>query len=124
MASDSGFTTLLLAHFDALLRGETLHFRIVAVSRFDSYKFRANRAADVTFEGKPAVCIQSEIDSMLKLFAGPLRFCFDAGSRKLLEFRGPTNVRDPATGKTYDVRISFASTAPKEAGKVPPLTVQ
>ena len=39
---------------------------------------------------------------MLKLFAGPLSFTFDPESRRLLEFRGTTNVIDPATGQPFE----------------------
>jgi hypothetical protein len=125
MAADSGFTNLLLAHFDELMGGGTLRFRIIAVSRFDTFKFKAKRVADATFDGKPAACFQSEVDSMLKLFAAPLQFCFDAATRRLVQFTGPVNVRDPATGKTYDVRIEYASKPPagitlsKQSGSEP-----
>lgn len=119
LAADAGLLRLLEAHYDALLRGETLAFRVIAPSRLDQYKFRARRADDATFEGKPAVRIQVDMDSMLKLFAGPLLFTFDAQDRQIREFRGPTNVRDPATGKDYHVRLAFYSTPPKDAGTLP-----
>jgi hypothetical protein len=118
MAADAGMLRLLRANLDALARGETLQFRVLAPSRLDAYKFRARRIADTTFEGKPATRIQVDMDSMLKLFAGPLLFTFDA-NRKLVEFRGPTNVRNPATGKDYHVRLAFYSTPPKDAPKLP-----
>lgn len=116
LAADAGLLHLLQANFDILSAGETLNFRVIAASRLAAYKFRARRIDDTTFEGKPAARVQVEMDSMLKLFAGPLVFTFGEGHR-LLEFRGPTNVRDPATGKDYKVRLAFYSSPP--AGAAP-----
>lgn len=120
-AADAGLPRLLRAHFDALLRGEALPFRVVAPARLAVYQFRARRVEDVTFEGRPARRIQVDLDSMLKLFAGPLFFTFDPETRKLLEFRGTTNVLDPATGEPFKVRISYFTAAPGDAPALPPL---
>lgn len=117
--ADSGLPRLLRAQLDALTRGEAVAFRVVAPSRLATYRFRAHRAADVEFEGKPATQIQVDMDSMLKLFAGPLFFTFDPQTRKLLEFRGPTNVIDPATGEPFKVRISYFSVPPRDAPALP-----
>ena len=121
VTADSGLPRLLRAHFDELLRGETLQFRVVAPSRLASYRFRARRAEDATFEGKAATRIQVDMDSMLKLFAGPLFFTFDPHSMKLLEFRGPTNVVDPSTGEPFKVRISYYTAPPGDVPVLPPL---
>ena len=119
IAADSGLARLLRAHFAELQRGETLPFRVVAPSRLDAYRFRARRIEDGAFEGKPAVRIQVDMDSMLKMVAGPLYFTYDPDTLKLLEFRGVTNINDPATGEAYRVRISYFSVPPKDAPKVP-----
>lgn len=117
--ADSGLPRLLRAHLDAFARGDVVAFRVVAPSRLGTYRFRAHRAADVEFEGKPATRIQVDMDSMLKLFAGPLFFTFDPQTKKLLEFRGPTNVIDPATGEPFKVRISYFSVPPRDAPALP-----
>lgn len=121
IAADSGLARLLRAHLDSLQRGETLAFRVVAPSRLDAYRFRARRVADGVFEGKPSVRIQVEMDSMLKMLAGPLFFTYDPATLKLLEFRGVTNIRNPKTGEDFRVRISYFSVPPKEAPKLPAL---
>lgn len=119
--ADAGLPRLLRAHLPALQRGETVAFRVVAPSRLDHYRFRARRAGDVTFEGRPAHRIQVDMDSMLKLFAGPLFFTFDPQSGRLLEFRGPTNVIDPATGEPFNVRISYFTVPPGDVPALPPI---
>lgn len=117
--ADAGLPRLLRAHLDALQRGETVAFRVVAPSRLGHYRFRAHRADDVSFEGRPAHRIQVDMDSMLKLFAGPLFFTFDPQTARLLEFRGPTNVIDPDTGEPFKVRISYFTAPPGDAPALP-----
>ena len=119
--ADAGLSRLLHAHFEELRRGETLAFRVVAPSRLATYRFRARRAEDAMFEGKAAVRIQVDMDSMLRMLAGPLFFTFDPQSVKLLEFRGPTNVVDPSTGEPFKVRISYYSAPPGDVPVLPPL---
>lgn len=122
VAADSGFHSFLVTHFETLLRRETVRFRFVAAGRLDSYKFRAKRIADGTFEGKPTVRFRVEMDSVLNLLAGPLEVSYDPKIRKLLEYRGISNIHDPATGEAYPaVRIAYYSVPPPEAPKLPPL---
>jgi hypothetical protein len=121
VTAEAGLLKLLRKEFDALMRGDTTSFRIAAPSRLDVYKFRARRVADTTFEGKPAVSFQVDMDSMLNLFVGPLVFTLDPETRRLQEFRGMTNIRNPATRDAYTVRISYYSKPPADATGLPPL---
>ena len=120
MVADAGLAQLLSAHLDELVRGDTLKFRIAAPSRLDSYKFRAKRIADTLFENQPALQVQVDMDSLFKLFAGPLVFVFNSANRQLVEFRGLSEVLNPATGKARTVRLSYPSTRPKDAPALPP----
>lgn len=122
MTADSGFHSFIIEHFKALMNGETVKFRFIAAGKLDSFKFRGKRVADTTFEGKPAVHFKVEPDSFLRLLAGPLEMTYDAQSKKLLEYRGISNIHDPATGEAYKaVRIAYYSVAPADAPKLPPL---
>lgn len=121
MAADSGFHTFLVAHFAELMAGQAVKFRFVAAGNLDTFKFRAKRITDTTFEGKPAVRFLVEADSMLRLFAGPLEVTYDPEQKKLLEYRGISNIHDPASGKAYNTRIAYYSTTPADAPKLPPL---
>lgn len=118
MAADAGMPKLLYRHFEDLLDGKVVEFRLLAPGRLSTYKFRARRIADASFEDRPVVQFEVELDSMFKLFAGPLRFAFDAESRDLREYRGTTNIRNPASGELYTVRVGYYSKPPKD---VPPL---
>lgn len=119
VAADAGLPRLLRAHFDALLAGQTLPLRVVAPLQLDSYRFKARRIADVEFEGKPAIRIEVDLGSLLTMFAEPLEFAFDPATQRLLEFRGITNLINPATGDPYSVRISYFTARPRDAPALP-----
>lgn len=120
MAADSGFHSFLVEHFSELLKGQTVKFRFVAAGRLDTFKFKAHRIADTTFEGKPAVRFLVEMDSMLNLLAGPLEVTYDPEVKRLVEYKGMSNVHDPATGDAFEqVRISYYTKPPADAPKLP-----
>lgn len=122
IAADSGFHSFLRAHFQELLDGKTVAFTFVAAGNLDSFKFRAKRIEDTTFEGKPAVRFKVEANSLLRLVAPELYLTYDPEQRRLLEYRGPSNVIDPKTDEVYKTRIVYPSQTPADAPKnLPPL---
>jgi hypothetical protein len=121
-AGDSGFHNYLVAHFDSLMKRETLTFNFIVAGNLDRYKFRAHRIDDGTFQGKTAVRFIVEPDSFLRYLVSPLQLSYDPDSKKLLEYRGISNVHDPATGKAYNARIVYPDQPPADAPKtLPPL---
>ncbi|MFT4047289.1 MAG: hypothetical protein QM661_11420 [Solimonas sp.] len=121
MCADSGFHALLHARFAELMSGKPLDFTLGVAGNLDSYKFRAQRIADTTFEDKPAVRFRIEPDSVLRWFIDPLEVTYDPQLGKLLEYRGVANVPDPRSGKPYVVRIAYYSEPPGDVPKLPPL---
>jgi hypothetical protein len=122
IAADSGFHSFLRAHFQELLDGKTVAFTFVAAGNLDSYKFRARRIEDTMFEGHEAVQFKVEANSLLRLVAPELYLTYDPGQRRLLEYRGPSNVIDPKTDEVYKTRIVYPSQTPADAPKnLPPL---
>lgn len=120
--ADAGFHVYLRDHFDALLGGQTLRFNLVAAARLQRYRFRASKVADTQFDGRPAVVIRFEPDSLLRLLAGPVEMVYEPRERELVEFRGPSNVVDPGTGKPYTVRVIYPARPPADApAALPPL---
>ena len=122
MAADSGFHSYLYDHMPELVAGKTLKFTFAAAGQLDSYSFRARKIGDTQFEGKPAIQLKVEPDSLLRLLVDPLILTYDPQSRHLLEYRGISNVINPATGKPYNIRMSYFSKPPDDAPKnLPPL---
>lgn len=121
ICADSGFHAFLIAHFDRLMKGEKIGFRLAVPGSLDAFRFRARRIADTSFENQPAVRFYIEPDSLLRFMVDPLELIYDAKTQRLLEYRGVSNIRNPADGEQYLTRISYYSKPPKDVGKLPPL---
>jgi len=122
MAADAGFHSFMVAHLPELVAGETVKFKFGVAGQLDEYSFRAKKTGDTQFEGKPAVNFMIEPDSLLRFAVDPLLLTYDVAGKRLLEYRGISNVINPATGKTYIVRITYYSKPPPDAPKnLPPL---
>ena len=122
MAADSGFHSFLYDHLPELVTGQTLNFRLAVAGQLDSFAFRVKKTGDTEFEDKPAVQLLIEPDSLLRFMVDPLQVIYDPSTRRLLEYRGISNVINPASGKAYNARIDYYSKPPPDAPKpLPPL---
>ncbi|PPE74481.1 hypothetical protein C3942_06860 [Solimonas fluminis] len=122
MCADSGFHSCLRTHFAELQAGKTVKFTLAVAGSLDSFRFRAAKAGETQWQGIRAVLIKVEPDSLLRLLAGPLELVYEPGQRRLLEFRGISNIHNPRSGKPYDVRIIYPDKAPADApSPLPPL---
>lgn len=122
MVADSGFHSFLVTHFPALLSGQKMSFRFVVAGNLDAFKFVAQRVGDTKVEGRAAVRLVVKPDSMLSLLVDPLEVTYDIEQKKLVEYRGISNIHDPVTGKAYVARIIYPGTPPADAPRnLPPL---
>lgn len=123
MAADSGFDTLIKAHFALLLRGKSFEFPLVVAGKLSDYNFTVSRLKDGTFEGKKAVRFKVGLSSMLHYIIGkPLILTYDPQTKKLLEYRGISDLYNPKTHEPYHVRIDYYSSPPADAPRhLPPL---
>lgn len=106
-AADSGFNAFLVDRLDALAAGETVNLRFAVVGQLDQYRFRVRRVEQLTVAGEPAVRLRVEPDSLLRLLVSPLEVVYGLRSRDLLYYSGVSNILDPATGKAWNVNISY-----------------
>lgn len=122
MAADSGFSSLLVDHFSEIEAGQTLRFTFAVAGQLSAYQFRAHKVADLQYDGQPALQLVVEPDSLLRMFVDPLTIIYSKLNHHLLEYRGVSNVHDPATGSAYNVRIVYPNTPPPDAPRtLPPL---
>ena len=117
--ADSGFHSFLRDRFADLVAGKTVEFTFAVSGELDRFKFRATRVADGTFEGKPALRVKIEPDTLLRLLADPLEVLYEPNQRKMLEYRGVSNLHDPKTFEAYKVRIIYPSAPPPDAPPLP-----
>jgi len=121
-AADSGFNHAVQDHLPQIIQGESVSFRFVVAGQLDSYRFKVSKVGDGSFENKPAVKLLVQADSLLRFVAPDLNLLYDADSRRLLEYRGVSNIHDPVTGKAYNARIAYFTKPPADApSHLPPL---
>jgi hypothetical protein len=119
MVADSGFHSFLRDRFAELLEGKTVEFTFVVAGELDTFKFRAKRIGDREFEGQPAVQLKVDPSTWLRLLADPLYILYEPTQRRMLEYRGISNLHDPKTRKAYEVRIVYPAVPPKDAPPLP-----
>lgn len=107
MVADCGSQAYLVDHLDALKAGNTLHFTLVVAGRVDAFKLRAAKVRDADVDGRHAIVVRIELDSLLSVVLPPLELTFDTVSKRMLEYVGIANVKDPATHKSYTARIVY-----------------
>lgn len=122
LVADSGFHSYLVDKLPMLKDGKTVRFTLAVSGNRDSYKFKAVKTGETSFDGKRGLRLRVAADSLLAWITDPLELIYDLDSLQLLEYRGISNIHDPATGKPYDVRIVYLTVPPADAPKVlPPL---
>lgn len=119
MVADSGFHSFLRDRFADLLDGKTVAFTFVVSGELGTFRFRARRIEDRAFEGQPAVQLKVEPSTWLRLLADPLYILYEPKQRRMLEYRGISNLHDPRTREAYTVRIVYPAVPPKDAPPLP-----
>lgn len=115
IAGDSGFHPFVQAHFDALMRGETVAFSFVVSGRLSVISMEAKRVRKTTFEGEPAVVFRAGLATFfINWFVDPIILVYDPDTERLLEYRGISNLHGP-DGETFPVRVSYYSEPPPQA---------
>lgn len=122
ICGDAGFHACIYAHFPELMAGQTLNFSFAVAGNLDVYKFRARRDGEAEFEGRKVVRLRLEPDSVLRWFVDPLEALYDPDGRRLVEYRGVSNLHDPKHGKPYTVRIAYYREPPPDLPVLPPPT--
>ncbi len=122
ICGDAGFHACIYAHFAELMAGQTLNFSFAVAGNLDVYKFRARRDGEAEFEGRKLVRLRLEPDSVLRWFVDPLEALYDPDGRRLVEYRGVSNLHDPRHGKPYTVRIAYYREPPPDLPVLPPAT--
>ena len=108
LVADCGSQPFLIDHLDRLEAGDMLHFTLAVPSKTDSFRLRASKVGDVDVGGKRAMRVRIELDSILRLVLPKLELIIDPVTKRMLEYSGVTNIKDPATRKSYQARITFS----------------
>ncbi len=104
---DGGFDYFIRDNWDKLIRGEKLTFYFAVPARLEVFRFRLYQNQELTWANRPARKFTLEFDNlMLRIFLDGFALYYDSESRRLLSFRGLSNISAPS-GKNYIAEINF-----------------
>ncbi|TDG11910.1 hypothetical protein E2F43_16215 [Seongchinamella unica] len=103
---DAGFDHYVRLRWEQLVSGETVRFAFLVVGRQQPLDMVASKAAaESCAQGR--MCFRVALDNwLLSRLVAPIWLEYDAQSRRLLQFRGVSNIRD-AQGRSQQVRIDY-----------------
>lgn len=109
---DAGFDAAVRQHWPALMRGERVTLPFLAPGRQRFYPVQLRRSGALRWQGVGAQAIAVSLDAWYGGLAPRLALVYADADRRLLEFRGISNLRD-ARGAYPEVVVRFAG-APSE----------
>jgi hypothetical protein len=121
LVADAGFDEFVRASWDALERGEPVVAPFLVPSRLDSLAFKVRKTGESRIDGEVVSDIRLSLAGVLGWLVPDLDVSYRKRDRRLMRFRGTTNLRD-AGGKMIEARIDFPAADWRE-GAVDPATL-
>ena len=116
---DAGFDNFIRLKWDRLIAGRPVETNFAVPIELDYYRFKIVKIADVRVSGRPAARFRfAPANPVLALVAGHIDVDYDLATRRLLVYRGISNIND-ADGKSYKARIVFSYAADGTLGAIP-----
>lgn len=107
---DTGFDAAVRAHWPALMKGDEVRLPFLVPGRQRFYPVSVRRTGALSWQGAPAQAIEVRLATWYGAVAPQLSLVYADDDRRLLEFRGTSNLRD-ARGAYPAVTVRFASPA-------------
>lgn len=105
---DAGFDAAVRLHWPALMRGQRVSLAFLLPGRQRFYPVEVRRSGPVQWRGISAHSIEVSLDTWYGGVAPRLSLVYADADRRLLEFRGTSNLRD-AHGAYPQVVVRFSS---------------
>lgn len=103
---DAGFDEFVRGNWAALQAGKAVDAPFLVPSRLDAYAFRVRKTGGTRIGGAEATVIKLSLAGALGWFVSDLEVVYRDSDRKLLRYRGLTNIRN-AAGKLLEAQIDF-----------------
>jgi hypothetical protein len=105
---DAGFDAFVRENWEALVAGQGKRFQFPFAGRDSLVNLRI-RPAQCSYEADANQCFQLELDNWaLRLVVDPIELGYDAGSRRLVRYRGLSNIGDgKGEGQVVDIRYRY-----------------
>lgn len=107
LVADAGFDEFVRARWDELDAGNTLVVPFLVPSRLDTVDFRVRKTGETTIGGRPASVFRLSLAGPLGWFLPDIDVSYRRDDRRLLRYRGMTNLRDDA-GEMISAQIDFS----------------
>ncbi|MFM6989011.1 MAG: hypothetical protein ACKOXG_10160 [Arenimonas sp.] len=107
LVADAGFDMFIRSRWPQLSAGERQSLRFAVPSRLASYGFNLRRSAAVRYREQPAQTFRLGLDGLAGLVAPEIEVTYGRDSRRLLRFKGPSNILDDGGEKPLKTLIEF-----------------
>ena len=107
---DTGFDVFAQAHWQALIRGDTLRFDFLVPSRRTFYAFKVSKV-DLPVAPPGSVTFRLASSSWLAFLLPHIDISYDLTTQRLVRYEGLSSVRDVNTGKNYRVHYEYPKIA-------------
>jgi hypothetical protein len=107
---DTGFDVFAQAHWDALVRGDTVRFDFLVPSRRTFFAFKVGKV-DLPTAPPGSITFRMASSSWLAFLLPHIDISYDLATRRLVHYEGLSNVRDVKTGKNYRVHYEYPKIA-------------
>jgi len=114
LVADAGFNEFIRIHWQKLRSGNALPLRFAVPTRLQAYKFSLKQTGESQFAGVPAVTYQMKLSGLLSLVSDPIEVTYDQSTRRLMRFKGLSNLRNDAGEFDLMAQIDFPL-APRQA---------
>ena len=110
IVADAGFDEFVRARWDKLERGVPSNVPFLVPTRLDSVPFRVRKIGEAEIDGATVSVIRLSLAGPLGWFVPDIEVSYRKSDRRLLRYRGLTNIRD-ADGRLIEAQIDFPDTA-------------
>jgi hypothetical protein len=110
LVADAGFDEFVRQRWDSLERGVVSKVPFVVPSLQESVNFRVRKVDETNIGGDVASVIRLSLAGPLGWFVPDIDVSYRKHDRRLLRYRGTTNIRD-ASGELLKAQIDFPDTA-------------
>jgi hypothetical protein len=107
LVADAGFDEFIRSRWSALAGKERQNLNFVLPSRLDSYTFSLKQGGKQLYRDEPALAFNLGLAGLLGLVVPDIEVWYSKDSRRLLKFKGISNIRDDAGAGQIDAVIEF-----------------
>lgn len=107
LVADAGFDLFIRSRWPQLSAGQRQNLRFAVPSRLTSYAFNLRPSEAVRYREQPAQTFRLGLDGLAGLIAPEIEVTYGRDSRRLLRFKGLSNILDDTGKKPLKTLIEF-----------------